>query len=376
MSRPRTSGRKNWPEHLIARKRAFGPYYVWRDPRSGKEWALGYDKADAMAQAREANMSLQAKVPTATLIDRMAGKDAETLNAWLDIFVDKMKSRQSRKKTGGTLSESTIRNYEKRVSVMRGHFGSSLIAKITTKDCHGLLNNYLSSGKKKYAFDFKTFMVDVFNEAEAAGWIPRGTNPASIIKVAKPKTERSRLSLDNFKTVLEASEGWSRTAILLALVTGQRVSDIAAMRYDQVKGGYLHVQQIKTGQRIKIPVTLSLLGYSLQSIIKDSRKIVGAKTIVHQSESTGRSNPGEALREMTISRQFTKLMRENVKQKFEGTAPTFHEIRSLSKALHAENGIDTLALLGHESESTGKIYSDPRGGWVEIKLPSTALISG
>lgn len=369
MSRPRTAGRKNWPEHLVARKRAFGPYYLWRDPRNGKEWALGYDKADAMAQAREANATLQAKSPMPTLLDRMSGKDEETLSAWLDLFTDKLKSRQSRKKTGGTLSESTLRNYDKRISVMRSHFGSSLIAKISTKDCHGLLNKYLADGKKQYAFNFKTFMVDVFNEAEAAGWIPRGTNPASIIKIAKPKTERSRLSLDNFKTVLNAADGWPRTAILLALVTGQRVSDVAAMRYDQVKDGYLHVQQIKTGQRIKIPVTISLLGYSLQGIIKESRRIVGAQTIVHQTESTGRSNPGEPLREMTISRYFTKLMRENVKQKFEGSPPTFHEIRSLSKALHAENGLDTLALLGHESEETGKIYSDPRGGWVEIKLP-------
>ncbi len=33
---------------------------------------------------------------------------------------------------------------------------------------------------------------------------------------------------------------------------------------------------------------------------------------------------------------------------------------------------DTLTLLGHDSEKTGQIYTDPRGGWVEVKLPRTA----
>lgn len=370
MTRPRSAGRKNWPDYLIARKRAFGTYYCWRDPRTGKEYGLGYDFPDAAAQAREANLAVFVPVQTMTLLDRISGKDGETLSAWLDIFSDKIKSRQGRKKTGGPVADSTLRIYEKRITVMREHFGASLIDKITTKECHSLINRYLSEGKKKYAFDLKTFMVDVFREAESAGWIPRGTNPASIIKIAKPQASRSRLSLEHFQTILGKSSGWQRTALLLGLVTGQRVSDIAAMRYDQVKGGYLHVQQIKTGQRIKIPIELSLLGYSLQGIIKESRRIIGAQTIVHQTDITGRSDPGEPLRDATISRYFTKLLRENIKQRFEGTAPTFHEIRSLSKSLHTANGIDTLELLGHDSEATGKIYSDPRGGWTEIKIPN------
>lgn len=43
-------------------------------------------------------------------------------------------------------------------------------------------------------------------------------------------------------------------------------------------------------------------------------------------------------------------------------APTFHEIRSLSKRLYDEQGnVDTKALLGHRTEKMGALYADPRG---------------
>ena len=60
---------------------------------------------------------------------------------------------------------------------------------------------------------------------------------------------------------------------------------------------------------------------------------------------------------------------ENVLSSFEllaelppENAPTFHEIRSLSKRLYAAQGnVDTKALLGHKDEKTAALYADPRG---------------
>jgi hypothetical protein len=43
-------------------------------------------------------------------------------------------------------------------------------------------------------------------------------------------------------------------------------------------------------------------------------------------------------------------------------APTFHEIRSLSKRLYMEQGgIDTKALLGHVSDAMADLYANSRG---------------
>lgn len=373
MNRPRRNDRKHWPNNLIARTKGGAPYYSWRHPTTGKEYGLGRSFQDAASQAREANLSLMAEATNkARLIDRIAGRDEHTISAWLDIFAKTIEARPSAKKGGGSRAEGTRKVDARMIKVMRDHFKDALIEKISTRDCHDLIMKYRDAGHERAAVNIRSYLVDCFNEAEAAGWIPRGTNPANIIKTNPPRTKRNRLTLAQFNTVLEHAEGWARTAFLLALITGQRVSDIAVMKYSDVQGGFLFVQQIKYGNRIKIPVSITADGHSLATVIKQSRRIVGAPTIVHQTESTGRSNPGAALRKESISREFSRLVREHLPAFTEGTPPTFHEIRALSKQLHTENGIDTLALLGHEDEATAKVYSDPRAGWVEVKIPRSA----
>ena len=44
--------------------------------------------------------------------------------------------------------------------------------------------------------------------------------------------------------------------MLLALMTGQRLSDICKMQFSDIRDGYLHVEQQKTGTRIAIPLAL------------------------------------------------------------------------------------------------------------------------
>ena len=49
--------------------------------------------------------------------------------------------------------------------------------------------------------------------------------------------------------------------------------------------------------------------------------------------------------------------------------PTFHEIRSLSERLYAEQGnINTQDLLGHKDPRTTQTYHDSRGDWVRVKV--------
>jgi len=373
MNRPRRSDRKHWPANLVARPRGGAPYYSWRHPETGKEYGLGRSFQDAASQAREANLSIMAETSNrARLIDRIAGRDEHTIGAWLDIFAKTLEARPSAKRGGSSRAEGTKKVDARMIKVMRDHFKDALIEKITTRDCHDLVMKYRDAGHERAAVNIRSYLVDCFNEAEAAGWIPRGSNPANIIKANAPRTKRNRLTLEQFRTVLEHAEGWARTAFLLALVTGQRVSDVAEMKYSDVRDGFLHVQQVKYGNRIKIPTSITADGHSLAAIIKQSRRIVGAKNIVHQTESTGRSSPGDALRKESISREFSRLVREHLPAVTEGTPPTFHEIRALSKQIHMGNGIDTLALLGHEDEATAKVYSDPRAGWVEVKIPRSA----
>lgn len=50
----------------------------------------------------------------------------------------------------------------------------------------------------------------------------------------------------------------AKFALMLLLHTGQRVSDVAAMRWEQYDGRWLRVRQIKTGRFLQIPCSASL----------------------------------------------------------------------------------------------------------------------
>jgi integrase len=53
--KPTTAMRRDLPDNLYERD----GYYSWRNPETGKEYGIGRDKAQAIAQARDANHFLE-----------------------------------------------------------------------------------------------------------------------------------------------------------------------------------------------------------------------------------------------------------------------------------------------------------------------------
>jgi integrase len=49
-----------------------------------------------------------------------------------------------------------------------------------------------------------------------------------------------------------------RLALALLLGTGQRVSDVVAMGRQHIRGGFIHVRQVKTGAELDIPILQEL----------------------------------------------------------------------------------------------------------------------
>ncbi|PAV09218.1 hypothetical protein CBG25_03180 [Arsenophonus sp. ENCA] len=69
-----------------------------------------------------------------------------------------------------------------------------------------------------------------------------------------------------------------------------------------------------------------------------------------------------------ISTEFTRF-RDKTKLTWEGSPPSFHEIRSLSARLYTEKMGSNFAqkLLGHKSaEMTAKYQDDRSNSWIEI----------
>lgn len=117
----------------------------------------------------------------------------------------------------------------------------------------------------------------MLDEAVSNGWIQ--TNAAKAVRIPRVPVRRRRLSLQEWKAIYEHAKThrppWVHRLFALALVTGQRRSDLVKMCFDDVWAHgdgheYLHVVQAKTGARLAIPMALRLesVGLSVQDVVE------------------------------------------------------------------------------------------------------------
>lgn len=223
----------------------------------------------------------------------------------------------------------------------------------------------------------RSVLIDVFKEAQHYGEVPPGYNPALATKQPRRKITRQRLSLEEWKKIFEIADANHRymgNAMLLALITGQRLGDISKMKFSDVWDDHLHVIQEKTGSKIALPLSLRLdaIDCSLRDVVARCRDYAVSQYMIHFFRSTSQSERGAQVQSNTITTNFSKA-RDKAKIDWgEGTPATFHEQHSLAERLYEVQGVDTQKLLGHKSPNQTARYLDDRGkDWSYVATKST-----
>lgn len=92
----------------------------------------------------------------------------------------------------------------------------------------------------------------------------------------------------------------------LAVVIGQRVGDLCRMKWEDIRDGYIYVEQEKTGSKLAIPVKLSveLLDISLEESLKKCKESLKGETIIASTRC-------ESLSSGTISRYFMRARKSS-----------------------------------------------------------------
>jgi len=353
MSRLRNHANRSLPPNLYVRNDG---YYSYRDPNTRKEYGLGRIKKEAISQAIEANLQF---LEGDRLLDRMRNESVMMLHAWLDKYQIIISNRG--------LKENSLKEYMSRVKFIRNGFSNIPIDEVKTKDIADFLGEYVAAGKGRTAKLMRSMLLDIFREAIANGHI--SVNPVDSTKVRRVEVKRSRLSLADFLVIREVTKGmspWLSLSTEIALITGQRVSDIAKMKWSDIYDEKLHVEQKKTGFKVALPLGLSItaLGLSLQDVIdRCHQRYRNCETIIA-------TRTGSELIEDSISKAFT-IARDKTGLKWEKSPPSFHEIRSLAARLYSEERGSDFAqkVLGHKSQAMTAVYRDNRGSeWSEVVL--------
>lgn len=347
-------------------------YWRYKHPITGKFHSLGTDEAEATAIAIEANARLaeQRTRQILAISDKIATSKGKsiTTTTWLDRY---WKIQEERLESGD-IRPNTYKQKAKPVALLRERVGMKLITAVDVRDIAQILDSYILEGQPRMAQVIRSVLIDVFKEAQHYGEVPPGYNPALATKQPRRRITRQRLNLDEWKKIFEIADAkhqYMGNAMLLALVTAQRLGDISNMKFTDVWDDHLHVIQEKTGSKLAIPLSIRLdaIGWNLRDVIARCRDYAVSPYLIHFFRSTSMADRGAQVKSNTITMNFSKARDKANFEWGDGTPATFHEQRSLSERLYKKQGIDTRILLGHKSQRQTDRYNDDRGKeWMKI----------
>ncbi len=343
-------------------------YWQYKHPITGKFHSLGTDEQEARETAIQAN-TIIAEQHTRQLLsinERLSKIKTNKSEISVDIWVDKYLDIQKERLDIGELKINSYRQKMKPINLFRQYCGTKILKEITALDIAEIIDSVKALGHSRMAQVVRMVLIDVFKEAQHAGYVPPGCNPAKATKQPRNKVKRERMTLDEWNTIYLQAEKhppYLQCGMLLALITGQRIGDICNMKFTDIWDDMLHVQQEKTGSKLAIPLSLKCdaLNMSLRDVIARCRDAVVSKYLVHYRHTTSQAKRGEQVTPNTLTTTFKKARDKCGLTWEKGTAPTFHEQRSLSERLYREQGINTQKLLGHKTQKMTDKYHDDRG---------------
>ena len=279
-----------------------------------------------------------------------------TLGEWAVIHQRLLRERQ--------ICEKTRSNRMHHVQRIVDELGARRLGSIKPHE----INEFITRIGKDHPGTAKRVLIEIramFYEAVANDWID--SNPAKAVRVPRVTVRRRRLSLPEWKLITahakEHAPPWVSRMLELALVTGQRRSDLQKMKFSDVwthDDGceYLHVVQDKTGARLAIPLDLRLDAVALS--VRDA---------IERCKGYAKPGNGHLLRKSTgappclesMSWRFEDCREKAIPKDTDGSAPpSLHECRSLA-AREYKPFIDTQLLLGHAKASMTELYHNDRG---------------
>jgi integrase len=249
----------NGAPNLRHRVRSDGSLRVWWEPSATqrKAGAIVVDLSDlrpgeALRRARQLSKGLQ--------VDRSPR----------DRSIDAMIKEYQGSRFYKDLRNTTQASYRVDLRAISDKWGSEPAVAITAPMMDAWYEALLRSKGTHRALALLTMMRILMRYGETRGWIPRGSNPATKLKMTKP-AGRERVASDAERAAIWAAAPQVRDISLplaLALVTGQRQTDILKAQVADFKVQVLHppghaapvrgyvwlLRQSKRGRALPVPI--------------------------------------------------------------------------------------------------------------------------
>lgn len=369
--------------------------------------SLGSDVIAAKEEATELNAILYGQIANAKVNKILTTPSISCTGIQLKEWIEQYLAYCREKLKSGNMKPNTYKIKKNISMAINKSHGDLFFADIKVSKIDELITRYVKLDQNRMAQSVRSTYIDIYKIAIAKGIDDLTINVASMTLNPPAKVKRERLTSETFTKVIEEYKYLPhKYSALLALVTGQRRTDVCLMRktkgkdwddrfeayrrnpnhfltgeyasfanlvqyapYSFIDGNELCVFQIKTGNLLKIPLNLKLdlIGLSVGDVIKEANLFKFSPFLLHHTVARAKNKKGAPLHNDTVSRQFSNALKRTDAE-FVLNPPTFHELRSLSEREYRDQGINTTKLLGHKREEMTDVYNDIRGcDWSKVE---------
>lgn len=231
--------------YKVSRKLASGKFKdYWRFRRDGIDTALPGQPGDSEFHARYGELMARCENVAANDTD----PERHTF-AWL--CASYLASQEYL-----ALAERTQDDYRKTIdNRLLPVLGPERFDAIDRKTVKAIRDATAKTHSARTAHKIKQTVSLLYNWAINEELLPDGfVNPAEKIRKLKSKSKSIEVwSEEEIALFLAHTQGVARTAVLLALYTGQRREDLVKMEWSDVQGNMLRVRQNKTDEPLTIP---------------------------------------------------------------------------------------------------------------------------
>jgi len=323
---------KDLPPNLYESK----GYYQYRHP-SGKNFSLGKEKEIAIEEAQQINYALKPLNERVKNIIEYNDTKYQSVGEFIEYF--KTEILPTRK-----LSDNMIKDYHRKIPHIITAFGDKSFEKISIHDIAQFLKQFPPTQSNHY----RSTLNIIFQYAIAEGLTKENPADATIKKTVEIK--RQRLTLDGFYAIRAHAPEWLQNTMDLALITGQRRSDLVTLKWTDIHNDFIWMKQQKVEKwgtgNIKIPLTKNLKALLIKCKGKNEFVI---------------SYNDKPVNADYLSKAFLKARNESGYFTEMSDPPSFHEIRALSSFMQKKAGIETSKtqiLLGHSNEKMTEHYQE------------------
>lgn len=283
--------------------------------------------------------------------------EEETLESFLDRWY-----------RGQTAKAGTMKKYESLITDFKAYLGdrkkeSALF--LSPRDCNGFKQWFIDKGLADSTINgYISTMTAIFEDAKKQQLIEE--NPfRAVTRIKKAKSaEKKAFTLDQFRNLIEKTDGEWKALIMIAGLSGQRQKDCSTLEWQQIDftRGTIVFQRQKNNDSFTVPMHPKLKGF-LQALWKASGapQKGAVMPIMHNRPATGRESISDIFRNDI-------LPRIGIVQKYGGSkgagrtvSPySFHSLRhSLSTWLN-EAGFsetDRMRIVGHSDKRVSQKYT-------------------